>query len=170
MKNIALTLGWIAVLQNMFRLSLILVVISSIFVPFPLITALILLIPFIILTWLIPLSLGTQQRSFRSLFYRFGGTILFSIAAFAYIYFKHGLIASGKHQDIGFEDALYFSITTWTTLGFGDFAPTPECRLVTSVEALVGYFSMAVFIIIAGLFVTEGTKIVECWFGNNTKN
>ena len=35
--------------------------------------------------------------------------------------------------------ALYFSIVTWTTLGYGDFTPPPELRLVAAIQALVGY-------------------------------
>ena len=37
------------------------------------------------------------------------------------------------------SDALYFSIVTFTTLGFGDFQPVPETRLLAALQALTGY-------------------------------
>jgi hypothetical protein len=42
--------------------------------------------------------------------------------------------------------ALYFSIVTWTTLGYGDLLPATDIRLVAALEALMGYafFGLAV--------------------------
>src|SRR5690554_7474421 len=36
-----------------------------------------------------------------------------------------------------FITSLYFSIVTWTTLGYGDLKPTDELRLLASLEALM---------------------------------
>jgi hypothetical protein len=41
---------------------------------------------------------------------------------------------------------LYFSIVTWTTLGYGDFRPSMELRLFAASEAFLGYLFMAVLI------------------------
>ncbi|MGE0753313.1 MAG: potassium channel family protein [Variibacter sp.] len=38
----------------------------------------------------------------------------------------------------GFFDCLYFSVTTYTSLGFGDYAPFSHIRLIAGVEALNG--------------------------------
>jgi len=38
----------------------------------------------------------------------------------------------------GFEDCLYFSVVTYTSLGFGDQVPVSHMRLVAGVEALNG--------------------------------
>ena len=38
----------------------------------------------------------------------------------------------------GFLDCLYFSIVTYTTLGFGDHVPVSHARLIAGVEALNG--------------------------------
>jgi len=43
-------------------------------------------------------------------------------------------------------NSFYFSITTWTTLGYGDFAPVENLRIVASFEALMGYFYMAILV------------------------
>lgn len=163
-KNIALTLGWLGILNSKFRWSFFWIIISSVFVPYPIVTALTTLLPFWFLTLMIPLKMGTRQGSFNSIFYTYIGTMLFSIIIFANIYFKEGLYISGVITNIDFWDALYFSITTWTTLGYGDFSPTPACRLITSIEAILGYYAMAIFIVLSGLFITNGAETVDCWF------
>lgn len=33
---------------------------------------------------------------------------------------------------------LYFSVVTWTTLGYGDVVPTPALRPIAALEAMVG--------------------------------
>jgi hypothetical protein len=38
----------------------------------------------------------------------------------------------------GFEDSLYFSAVTYTSLGLGDYYPTRNLRLIAGVEALNG--------------------------------
>jgi hypothetical protein len=38
----------------------------------------------------------------------------------------------------GFQDCLYFSVVTYTTLGFGDQVPVSHARLIAGVEALNG--------------------------------
>ena len=42
--------------------------------------------------------------------------------------------------------SLYFSIITWTTVGYGDFYPTAEGRLIAATEGLLGYVYMAVIV------------------------
>ena len=37
-----------------------------------------------------------------------------------------------------FSDAFYFSLTSYTTLGFGDLYPTGALRLLSGIEALNG--------------------------------
>jgi hypothetical protein len=43
-------------------------------------------------------------------------------------------------------DCLYFTIVTWTSLGYGDFSPTPAARPYAALEGIVGYVFMAFFI------------------------
>ena len=38
----------------------------------------------------------------------------------------------------GFQDCLYFSVVTYTSLGFGDQVPVSHARLIAGVEALNG--------------------------------
>ncbi|MBD2843424.1 potassium channel family protein [Erythrobacter rubeus] len=50
--------------------------------------------------------------------------------------FEVGAIAGPKAGK--FDDAFYFSITSYTTLGIGDLYPTGQIRLLSGVEALNG--------------------------------
>jgi hypothetical protein len=45
---------------------------------------------------------------------------------------------AGVAQDGLFGDYLYFSLVSYTTLGFGDIYPTDGLRLITGIEALTG--------------------------------
>jgi hypothetical protein len=40
----------------------------------------------------------------------------------------------------------YFSVVTWTTLGYGDFQPLPDFRLLAAFQALVGYVFLGVIV------------------------
>ncbi len=44
----------------------------------------------------------------------------------------------GGQPVAGFEDSLYFSAVTYTSLGLGDYYPTRALRLIAGVEALNG--------------------------------
>lgn len=58
-----------------------------------------------------------------------------------------GLLNSG-HQEISPDrlQALYFSIITWTTLGYGDFVPTNSTRIISVLLAVSGYLYASYFI------------------------
>lgn len=49
-----------------------------------------------------------------------------------------GLGGFGGQAVSGFEDSLYFSAVTFTSLGLGDYFPTRNLRLIAGVEALNG--------------------------------
>lgn len=51
--------------------------------------------------------------------------------------------------------ALYFSIVTWTTLGYGDFQPSESMRLVAASEAMLGYIYLALLVGTIMVLVTE---------------
>lgn len=54
--------------------------------------------------------------------------------------------ANAGDQDFGFADGLYFSIVTYTTLGYGDFSPLSWLKLLSSFEALSGLVNMGFLI------------------------
>ena len=52
-------------------------------------------------------------------------------------------------------ECLYFSIITFTTLGYGDLVPVGYSRVVAAVEAFVGAFTIALFVVV---FVKKMTR------------
>jgi len=95
--------------------------------------------------------------------------ILFSISlitVFATLYFFSGLSFSGEslafNPDISawenikvFFGSLYFSVVTFTTLGYGDVAPVGIARAFAALEAFLGSFTLALFVVV---FVKKMTR------------
>ena len=69
-----------------------------------------------------------------------------TIAAMAAVYSRAGLVIAGEISDASVRDGIYFSIVTWTTLGYGDMTPRPEMRLVAASQAVLGYIYLGVFV------------------------
>lgn len=70
------------------------------------------------------------------------------ILSFSWIYFLAQLVTDGKSIKyyLSFPEAIYFSIVTWTTLGYGDLKPLKYVKYIAAIEAFLGYFFMAIFI------------------------
>ncbi len=95
--------------------------------------------------------------------------ILFSvilILIFATLYFFAGLSFSGDSLAFNPESglwenikvyfsALYFSVVTFTTLGYGDLAPIGIARALAALEAFIGSFTLALFVVV---FVKKMTR------------
>jgi len=71
--------------------------------------------------------------------------VAWEIMCFGYVYSVIGLRQQSAQQDTFNQlDCLYFSVVTWTTLGYGDFVPRNKWgRLLVAYEAILGYFVMA---------------------------
>jgi len=70
------------------------------------------------------------------------GFAVLTIVFFAILYSELGIVATADPSGTvvrSFTTCLYFSAVTFTTVGFGDFVPTPESRLFASMESLTGY-------------------------------
>ena len=72
------------------------------------------------------------------------------IISFTFLYWVSGGVVL---QDInlersnGFFNCLYFSVVTFTTLGYGDFHPVGWSRIFAGIEALSGAILMALFVV-----------------------
>jgi len=96
---------------------------------------------------------GYGERPIRVIIWWFTFVIFF-----ATVYFLGGLIeySSGATEIEfttmgGFLTCLYFSVVTFTTLGFGDISPVTDAgRAVASVEAFTGAFMIALFVLVFG--------------------
>lgn len=91
---------------------------------------------------------------------------LFIIFSFALIYFFFGI--QGPSHTIRYTaqlalfsniyfmlEALYFSVVTFTTLGYGDISPIGVTRFFATFEAFIGSFSLALFVVV---FVKKMTR------------
>jgi len=54
-----------------------------------------------------------------------------------------------------FFSALYYSVVTFTTLGYGDFTPVGISRAIAAIEAFTGSFTIALFVVV---FVKKMTR------------
>ncbi len=71
------------------------------------------------------------------------------VLLFGEIYLKGGIVNAGYfggEKAISRVDAIYFSIVTMTTLGYGDFQPEKDLRLVAAFQGLLGYTFLALFV------------------------
>lgn len=77
------------------------------------------------------------------------------IFMFAGLHANYGLLRDGEIEFVDKTTAVYFSIVTWTTLGYGDYAPHPDLRLLAAIEALLGLAFFGLLIGVAVHFVTK---------------
>lgn len=96
---------------------------------------------------------GESRGWYRDVLPTFFGILAITILSFAITYYRYGLLQNGQVVDISFLESIYFSITTWTTLGYGDFAPTPRIRHITSIEAILGYMGLGLWISLISNFI-----------------
>ena len=97
----------------------------------------------------IPLALNWSSNLYGSVFTRLFFFQVFSIVTYAVCY--NGSEAIGYKFD-SYWDALYFSATTWTTLGYGDISPAGNVRLLTSIQALTGLSTLPVIAAVIWLY------------------
>jgi len=107
-----------------------------------------------LLSWLVDKISGYGESPLR--------VVTFSLALIlscSFIYLFSGLNSDGAvlrfDQNASFAanlqywlDCLYFSVVTFTTLGYGDLTPTGLSRIVAACEAFTGSFSLALFVVL----------------------
>lgn len=81
---------------------------------------------------------------------------LMNVSLFASFYHMFGIRSGEQILLHDWYNSFYFSIVTWTTLGYGDFSPVENLRLVTAAEAFIGYIYMAILI---GLLLNTSQKL-----------
>lgn len=57
-----------------------------------------------------------------------------------------GVVTPSGGEPVGLWDCVYFSGVTFSTIGYGDFLPTPRMRPVALVEGFLGPLSMGFFV------------------------
>jgi tetratricopeptide (TPR) repeat protein len=86
---------------------------------------------------------GHGERPARTLF---SGIAIILISAALYSIFG-GIIEGSMVSTTSLVEALYFSVVTFTTLGYGDITPVGLSRLVAMIEAFSGMFFMPLFLV-----------------------
>ncbi|MFA0431456.1 ion channel [Vibrio cyclitrophicus] len=84
----------------------------------------------------------------------------FTISTFSVIYEMEGILCNGALVNNTYE-SFYFSIVTWTTLGYGDCLPTENIRHIAALEALFGYIMMAIFMSLFLAVFNSRTAVVD---------
>jgi hypothetical protein len=118
----------------------------------------------VVITMFSVIYVGPGLRSMLLL----GGVFLASVGCIIILFGKCYSLLGLKHTiavnvdacgpvPVHLSEAVYFSVVTWTTVGYGDLAPCGRTRLVANMEALIGYLVMA--LLIAAL--VEGTQKVR---------
>ena len=62
-------------------------------------------------------------------------------------YFSEQLVYQGNVVIPSYFDSLYFSVVTFSTLGYGDYHSIGKIRLIAMVEALSGLFLVPLFLV-----------------------
>jgi hypothetical protein len=75
------------------------------------------------------------------------GTAIFTVLFYGFLYWMtDGVMRSGASQRIDIWHAIYFSETTFSTVGYGDFIPAAHARLIAMTEGIVGPFLVGLFV------------------------
>lgn len=69
--------------------------------------------------------------------------IVYAIALYGSSHFGLGGLEGAVGSIANFEDYLYFSVVSYSTLGIGEIYPVGHLRLLTGVEAVVGLMLIA---------------------------
>ncbi|MBC9252500.1 potassium transporter Kef [Pseudomonas alcaligenes] len=114
-----------------------------------------------LLSWLVDLFSGYGEKPLNVVLFSLG-----LIVACALLYFligvRHGELPLGLVLERSWADnlgdlfdCLYYSVVTFTTLGYGDITPHGLARPLAAFEAFAGSFTMALFVVV---FVKKMTR------------
>ena len=97
--------------------------------------------------WFYSITCGYSERPKRLVF-----NALIIILIFTTIYYNNEAIGKGGDEDYipSIRECFYFSVVTFTTLGYGDYSPKLNFQLVAVTEAFLGAFTIALFVLVFG--------------------
>ncbi len=112
------------------------------------VSILFLLVAYPCVVYCLGLMIGNADGQYNNALGFFFKFIVAIIITFAILYKRYGLVQNGEIVSISILDSIYFSITTLTTLGYGDFSPSPRIRHITSIQAIMGYIGLGIWIVL----------------------
>lgn len=125
-------------------LAIALALLSHFATPLAYLAAVLLVFMFILLFWSIPLKLNWSSNLYGHLLWRFLSFLVFMLLVYAVCYQMVGIErADGSRPS--FPEAIYFSVTSFTTVQYGEFRPLPESRPLVCVESLMGLVAFVPF-------------------------
>lgn len=104
---------------------------------------------------------GYGERPLRVILFSLAFILICGIAYFFLGVSDGGKIVVLNYQSslannlLNFSKSLYFSVVTFTTLGYGDLVPIGISRLIAAIEAFAGSFTLALFVVV---FVKKMTR------------
>lgn len=110
--------------------------------------------PMMVIALAIGLLLHRRESEWSLIAVLFAASALV-ILIHAGVYDVVGLKANGTDVDADFSKALYFSIVTFTTLGYGDFQPHDNLRLFAAVQAIFGYLFLGLVVGLASAMMLK---------------
>ncbi|HID37924.1 MAG TPA: two pore domain potassium channel family protein [Calditrichaeota bacterium] len=84
-------------------------------------------------------------------------SISMAVLCFALLYMQQGIVSHGVTQRVAL-DAIYFSAVTFSTLGYGDFAPTQSARLIAAFQAILGNLHLGMVVGVMFFAVQENNE------------
>ncbi len=103
---------------------------------------------------MIDILCGYGEKTFRVFLSAFGVVLAFSlIYFFAGLRYAEKIVAYDRGQSASqnlheYFLSFYFSLVTFTTLGYGDIIPMHVTRLIAGIEAFFGAFMIAFFVLV----------------------
>ncbi|MEL6475619.1 MAG: ion channel [Pseudomonadota bacterium] len=88
-------------------------------------------------------------------------SMFLNIVAFGYAYTIHGIRPPSWQALANWADHYYFSAVTFSTLGFGDFAPEKDSRVLAGLEAIVGNLHLGMIVGAAFFATTAGLSAIQ---------
>ncbi|MDH5433423.1 MAG: ion channel [Gammaproteobacteria bacterium] len=110
---------------------------------------------------MVELFCGYGERPLRVIAFSMIVIFLFSIGYFFLgVNFSGDIIAYDGDKSLlsnakNYLSCLYFSVVTFTTLGYGDITPVGGSRVFSAIEAFTGSFTLALFVVV---FVKKMTR------------
>jgi hypothetical protein len=114
------------------------------------------IVVFLVTFWHSTLAVGYNLLMFGALF-----AALIGVFSVSYLQLSHNDSKCFGGHHLSHVEALYFTITTFTTTGFGDLAPkTPGCRLTVAFQTLVGLavISMIIATLVARILQSDDAR------------
>jgi len=121
----------------------------------------------------IPLSIAWGEETYGNMLLQCIVNIMYSIFIYSIFYIKSGLVVNGEMVTVDLSTAIYFSGTTWTTVGYGDISAPEEIRLLTTIEAINGYLAMAILMALIVLWLDDALRSArnyKQWVSNASKD